>query len=82
MMYYNVMQFLHPMETRSYKEAARAIRKMGKACILERLAAIKRGENCQKDLLTCMLELASKSRSIVSRDIFLSRRSNNDESSP
>lgn len=53
------MQFLHPLETRSYKEAARAIRRMGRACILERIETIERRESIPNDLLTHMLEFAS-----------------------
>lgn len=47
------------METKSYKEAARAIRRMGRTCILERIEMIKRGESCPNDLLTHMLDFAS-----------------------
>ena len=47
------------METKSYKEAARAIRRMGRACILERIEVIKSGESFPNDLLTHMLEFAS-----------------------
>ena len=47
------------METKSYKEAARAIRRIGRACILERIEVIKRGESFPNDLLTHMLEFAS-----------------------
>jgi hypothetical protein len=47
------------METKSYQEAARAIRQMGRACILERIEMIKRGESFPNDLLAHMLEFAS-----------------------
>ena len=51
------------METKSYKEAAKAIRRMGRACILERIEMIKKGESFPDDLLTHMLDYASKSKS-------------------
>ena len=48
------------METKSFKEAAKAIRRMGRECILERIEIIKKGESFLDDLLTHMLEYASK----------------------
>ncbi len=53
------------METKSYQEAARAIRKIGRACILERIEMIKRGESFPNDLLTHMLEFASMPISVA-----------------
>ena len=53
------------METKSYKKAARAIRRMGRACILERIEMIKRGASFPNDLLTHMLEFASMPESVL-----------------
>ena len=59
------MQFLHPVETNSYRQAAAAIRQIGRECILERIATIKKGRSCPIDLLTYILEFASKSMVVM-----------------
>ena len=53
-------QLLHPFESASYREAVRAIRKIGRDSILRRLQAINQGKEVPVDILSCILEFASK----------------------
>ena len=51
---------MHPIETESYRETARAIRIIRKDCIERRIRAIKTGEQVPNDILSHILERTSK----------------------
>ena len=59
-------QYMHPIETESYRETARAIRMIGKDCIERRIRAIKTGEQVPNDILSHILEHASKKLDCIS----------------
>ena len=64
------MQLLHPFEAASYREATRAIRKIGKKCIETRISALKNGEKCERDILSCILNHASKHNNYSTLDVY------------
>lgn len=62
-------ELLHPFEAESYREATRAIRKIGKKCIETRISALKNGEKCERDILSCILNHASVTENFDLEDI-------------
>lgn len=61
---YNV-QYLHPYVMEGYREAARALRAIGKDCIQKRIQALEGGQPVPHDILTCILKTASKYQSHI-----------------
>ena len=62
------LQYIHPMESRVYQESIRVIRKIGRECILRRIAMLEKGEPVPNDILSHILSIARKcSRSIARR---------------
>ncbi|KAL5497025.1 hypothetical protein EMCRGX_G013418 [Ephydatia muelleri] len=53
------LQYLHPFETRSYRETIRAMRSIGRECIRKRIRAFDNGEDLPDDILTSILKVAS-----------------------
>ena len=56
-----LLQLLHPFEAKSYHKAVRALRAIGKECILKRIKALDSGGEVPSDILTCILKVASRS---------------------
>ena len=54
------MQYLHPYLMEGYREAARALRAIGRDCIQKRIQALEGGQPVPHDILTCILKTASK----------------------
>ena len=57
-MFFNILQYLNPLEAESYRETARAIRMIGKDCIQKRIKAIESGEEIPNDILSLILRTA------------------------
>ncbi|KAL5497028.1 hypothetical protein EMCRGX_G013421 [Ephydatia muelleri] len=55
----DVVKYLHPFETRSYRETIRAMRSIGRECIRKRIRAFDNGEDLPDDILTSILKVAS-----------------------
>ena len=62
-----MMQLYSPFEARSYQEAVKAMRAVGRDCIMKRLRAHKNGEEVQMDILSQILQLACELIIIVSK---------------
>ena len=58
-MFISSSQYLHPHEAESYRETIRALRTIGKECILKRIKALSSNESVELDILTCILQIAS-----------------------
>lgn len=56
----SVSQYLHPWKSEEYREAARALRRVGEECIRKRMTAVKNGEEVPNDILSTILQVASK----------------------
>ena len=54
------MQYVHPLEAREYQESIRVIRKIGRECILRRIAMLEKDEPLPNDILSHILAIASK----------------------
>ena len=52
-------QYIHPFETRSYRETIRAMRTIGRECIKKRIRAFENKEQLPDDILTHILGVAS-----------------------
>ena len=62
------LQYIHPLEARAYQESIRVIRKIGRECILRRIAMLEKGEPAPNDILSHILSIARKCwRSIARR---------------
>jgi hypothetical protein len=55
-----LIQYLHPYVMEGYREAARALRAIGRDCIQKRIKALEEGQTVPHDILTCILKTASK----------------------
>ena len=55
-------QYVHPFEVEGYREAMRALRKIGRDCIKKRIEMVKSGEQVPNDILTQILQMASENR--------------------
>jgi len=51
---------LHPNKVEGYREAARAIRTIGRDCIQKRIRAIENGEEVPDDILSHILQITGK----------------------
>ena len=49
---------LHPLEVRGYRETIRALRIIGRDCIMKRITAIEAGEDVPRDILSSILQVA------------------------
>ncbi|KAL5496599.1 hypothetical protein EMCRGX_G012912 [Ephydatia muelleri] len=56
-------QYLHPFEAKGYRKAVRALRTIGKECIVKRIKALDSGEEVPNDILTHILKVASANES-------------------
>ena len=63
------MQLIHPYMAEGYREAVRAIRQIGKDCILRRFKAITNEEEVPNDILTQIIKTASTDKSIDIEDL-------------
>ena len=63
------MQLLHPHETEGYREAVRAIRQIGKDCIVRRIKAIDNDEEVPNDILTQIIRVASSDKGVDLEDL-------------
>ena len=52
------MQYFHPFKAAEYRKIVRAIREIGRVCIMERIQKIEGGEQVPNDILTHILRLA------------------------
>ncbi len=59
------MQYLHPFEAESYREAVRALRMIGRDAILRRVAALEKLETVPSDILSCILKVSSKAQTYI-----------------
>ena len=57
---YMHMQLIHPFEAMKYRKTIRAIRAIGKKCINGRIALLEKGEILPNDILSHILQIASK----------------------
>ena len=55
---------MHPFEAEDNREAMRALRKIGRDCIKKRIEMVKSGEQVPNDILTQILQMASKNHNI------------------
>ena len=51
---------MHPFEAEGYRETVRAIRIIGRDCIMKRIKMIESGAEVPNDILTHILQLACK----------------------
>ena len=51
------VQYLHPFEAEGYRESVRAIRMMGRDCIMKRIKMIEDGVEAPNDILAHILQL-------------------------
>ncbi|KAL5496578.1 hypothetical protein EMCRGX_G012887 [Ephydatia muelleri] len=58
-----MIQYLHPFEAKGYRKAVRALRTIGKECIVKRIKALDSGEEVPNDILTHILKVASANES-------------------
>lgn len=63
------MQIFHPISTEGYREAMRAIRKIGRECIMQRYKAIANKEEVPNDILTQIIEVARHDRHVDLEDL-------------
>ncbi len=52
------IQYLHPIEVKGYQETVRALRMIGRDCIMKRISAIEAGEQIPRDILSSILQVA------------------------
>ncbi len=52
------IQYLHPFEVKGYKETVRALRMIGRDCIMKRIKAVEAGEQIPRDILSSILQVA------------------------
>ena len=57
-------QYLHPFEAEGYRETIRALRMIGRDCIMKRIKAVEDGEPIPRDILSSMLQLACEFKQI------------------
>ena len=62
----NFLQYWNPSEAEGYRETTRAVRKLGRKCIQERIDAIRNGEEVPNDILSNILRITSELMMIVS----------------
>eukprot|EP00731_Ephydatia_muelleri_P008176 Em0004g514a len=60
---YPFFQYLHPFEAKGYRKAVRALRTIGKECIVKRIKSLDSGEKVPNDILTHILKVASTNES-------------------
>ena len=63
------MQLLHPHVTEGYRETVRAIRQIGKECIVRRIKAIDNNEEVPNDILTQIIRVASSDKEVDLEDL-------------
>ncbi len=51
-------QYLHPFEVKGYQETVRALRMIGRDCIMKRIKAVEAGEQIPRDILSSILQVA------------------------
>ena len=56
------LQYIHPFEAEGYRETVRAIRMMGRDCIIKRIKMVEDGEKAPNDILAHILHLAGMSK--------------------
>ncbi|XP_064405692.1 cholesterol 24-hydroxylase-like [Halichondria panicea] len=61
--------YLHPFEVRGYKEAIRALRMIGRDCVMKRIRAVEAGEQIPRDILSSILQVASTKESVDIEDL-------------
>ena len=54
------LQYFHPHKAEGYREAIRALRAIGKECVLKRIKALESGGEVPNDILSCILRVASR----------------------
>ena len=57
-------QIFHPYEAEGYRETIRAVRQIGRNCILQRFKAIANNEEVPNDILTQIIRIASSGGSV------------------
>ena len=57
---YMHMQLIHPFEGMEYRKTLQELREIGKKCINGRIALLERGEILPNDILSHILQIASK----------------------
>lgn len=63
------MQVCHPYEAEGYRETVRAIRRIGRECILQRFQTIRNYEDVPNDILTQIVKIASSGNSVDLEDL-------------
>ena len=63
------LQILHPHLTEGYRETVRAIRQIGRECILQRFKAISNEEEVPNDILTQSVRVATSDKSVDIDDL-------------
>ena len=53
-----LLQYLHPFEVKSYQETIRAMRMIGRDCIMKRIRAVEAGDQIPRDILSSILQVA------------------------
>lgn len=56
---------MHPNKVEGYREAARAIRTIGRDCIQKRIRAIENGEDVPDDILSHILQITGKLNDVI-----------------
>lgn len=64
-MYSILVQLLHPSEAEGYRETIKAIRHIGRECILRRFKAVANNEEVPNDILTQIIRIATSSNNSV-----------------
>ncbi|XP_064405688.1 cholesterol 24-hydroxylase-like isoform X2 [Halichondria panicea] len=62
-------KYLHPFEVKSYQETIRALRMIGRDCIMKRIRAVEAGEQIPRDILSSILQVASTKESVDIEDL-------------
>ena len=62
-------QLCHPFEAEGYRETIRAIRRIGRECILQRLEAVKNNEEVPNDILTQIIRISTTNNNVVLEDL-------------
>ena len=65
----SVFQILHPYLTEGYRETVRAIRQIGRECILQRFKAISNKEEVPNDILTQIVRVATSDKRVDIDDL-------------
>ena len=60
---------MHPFEAEGYRETIKAIRHIGRQCILRRFNAVANSEEVPNDILTQIVRIASCSNSVAIEDL-------------